>query len=155
MPPETDDLFEQLLADCQEEYSKAQSDWVPDPPGDYLCIYRGLRTGSFPNPDDPTKKVYWFRPNFELQDPKAPQFDGMTFGWLMTTRFPTGMRAVRRFLEELTGMPTDILAESLKAEKDQVGIVCSVRIKANLKRPEYPICYLQEVVSRDKVAVEA
>jgi len=142
---DTDQLFEQLLAETQEAYSKASSNWMPDP-ADYSCLLLEVQTGTFKadknNPASPN--LFFIKPLWQIIGHTT--LDQVQFtGSMLTNRSQGSLGVMKGFLEKLNGEATDSLADAVKKAKGLAGTLCQIRITES-KDGKYKNDRIQEVL---------
>lgn len=141
--PSNDQLFEQLLASAQEEYSKASSNWMPDP-GTYNCVLMDIQTGTFQDKKDPKRTLFFVKPVWQITGHTT--LDGQQFqGSMMTNRSQGALGVLKGFLEDLNGEAIENIIQAVNAARSRIGCLCEVAIVES-KDGQYKNDRLKEVL---------
>jgi len=131
-----------ILADCQEEYSRATTRWKPDP-GEYVCMLADLAVITFEDRNDPSKKLLGVRPVWTIYG--DTNLDGATFhGDMRTTRNQVALQQLRTLLEILNGGSDGDLKADLEKAQQAVGNIYRIRIT---ERGEYRNDRVMEMIA--------
>ena len=147
----SDMLFENLLAEFNEDYKNAEeySDWMPDD-GEYIVsIIKCAKDTS----EKDGKKMAWWKLTARIESPQDEQLNGQEFtlGFYSSNNFGI-LKGQARALNGGEVVPS--LAEADKVFESAIGNVYRVKIiitTSSKNGKEYTNCYVQEKIATEGV----